>query len=381
VQVFPSTAAVTAFGPGFAPAGAVRAGESFVLETADCYDGQFTSADVLRPDIDMARFNRATGPVHVDGIAAGDWVLVRIERIDVRGPGVMAVAPGLGVLGARVTAPSTRLLPVADGRVWLTERVGVPLRPMVGILGVATAGETVPSSVPGPHGGNLDTRLLTPGAALALRANRPGLGLAAGDLHAAMGDGELGGTGVEIGGRVQLSVRDVHRDVTAAVQVGCPDGAHRATVGVEPPAQREGPRGRAVPAQVPQPRQGVLHDGGAAGGQPPQGRGRLGRGDEPPGLPLEVAGVRPPVGERVQRLVVAPHRQVEEDRPALRGLHADAVARVGAQLPHEAGARAGQPVDRRDGGGELAHRRVLQRRSQPGDVDLRQVVHPGQGIR
>jgi amidase len=206
VQVFPSTAAVTAFGPGFAPAGAVVAGESFVLETADCYDGQFTSADVLRPDIDMARFNRATGPVHVDGVAAGDWVLVRIERIDVRGPGVMAVAPGLGVLGARVTEPSTRLLPVADGRVWLTERVGVPLRPMVGILGVATAGETVPSSVPGPHGGNLDTRLLAPGASLALRANRPGLGLAAGDLHAAMGDGELGGTGVEIGGRVQLSV-------------------------------------------------------------------------------------------------------------------------------------------------------------------------------
>ncbi|GAA5125568.1 acetamidase/formamidase family protein [Pseudonocardia adelaidensis] len=206
MQLFSAAAAVTAFGPVFEPVGAVTAGESFVLETVDCYDGQFTSADVLRPDIDMARFNRATGPVHVDGVAAGDWVLVRIEGIDVHGPGVMAVAPGLGVLGAQVTRPSTRLLPVTDGRVWLTERVAIPLRPMVGILGVATAAETVPSSVPGPHGGNLDTRLLRPGAALALRANRPGLGLAAGDLHAVMGDGELGGTGVEIGGRVQLSV-------------------------------------------------------------------------------------------------------------------------------------------------------------------------------
>lgn len=206
MHVVPAAAAVTAFGPRFEPAATIGLGESVVLETVDCYDGQFTSAEVLRPDIDMARFNRATGPVHVDGVAAGDWVLVRIEDIEVRGPGVMAVAPGLGVLGEQVTQPSTRLLPVEAGRVWLTEQVGIPLAPMVGILGVATAGETVPSSVPGAHGGNLDTRLVRTGAAVAFRANQPGLGLAAGDLHAVMGDGELGGTGVEIGGRIRLSV-------------------------------------------------------------------------------------------------------------------------------------------------------------------------------
>lgn len=206
VQVFPASGAVTQFGPRFEPVGSVSLGESFVVETADCYDGQFTSAEVLRPDIDMARFNRATGPIRVDGVEAGEGVLVRIERIDVRGPGVMAVAPGLGVLGGQVTQASTRLLPIRDERVWLTEEIGVPLAPMIGILGVATAGETVATSVPGAHGGNLDTRLIRPGASIAFRAGRPGLGLAAGDLHAAMGDGELGGTGVEISGRVQLSV-------------------------------------------------------------------------------------------------------------------------------------------------------------------------------
>jgi amidase len=206
VLVVPSAAAVTAFGPRFDAAATIGLGESVVLETVDCYDGQFTSADVLRPAIDMARFNRATGPLHVEGVAPGEWVLVRVEDVEVAGTGVMAVAPGLGVLGAQVTQPSTRLLPVEAGRVWLTERVGVPLAPMVGILGVATAGENVPSSVPGPHGGNLDTRLIRSGAAVAFRANQPGLGLAAGDLHAVMGDGELGGTGVEIGGRVRLSV-------------------------------------------------------------------------------------------------------------------------------------------------------------------------------
>lgn len=206
MQEFPAAGGVTQFGPRFVPVGSVALGESFVVETADCYDGQFTSAAVLRPDIDMARFNRATGPIRVDGVETGDGVLVRVERVDVRGPGVMAVAPGLGVLGEQVTQASTRLLPVRDERVWLTEEIGVPLAPMVGILGVATAGDTVATSVPGAHGGNLDTRLVRPGASVAFRANQPGLGLAAGDLHAAMGDGELGGTGVEISGRVQLSV-------------------------------------------------------------------------------------------------------------------------------------------------------------------------------
>lgn len=207
MRVFPAGEAITQFGPRFAPVGSVALGESFVVETADCYDGQFTSTDVLRPNIDMARFNRATGPIRVDGVEPGDGVLVRVECVDVRGPGVMAVAPGLGVLGGQVVRASTRLLPIRDERVWLTEQIGVPLAPMIGIIGVATAAEQVATSVPGAHGGNLDTRLIRAGAAIAFRANQPGLGLAAGDLHAAMGDGELGGTGVEISGRVQLSVQ------------------------------------------------------------------------------------------------------------------------------------------------------------------------------
>jgi amidase len=209
MQAFSPERALTRFEPTFEPIGAVELNESFVLESRDCYDGQFTSTDVLRPGIDMNRFNRATGPIWVNGLSPGEWVVVDVERVDVDGPGVMAVAPGLGTLGDTVTRPSTRLLPVASGQVWLTDQIAVPLDPMVGILGVATAAESVASSVPGHHGGNLDTRLIRAGTGVAFRVNQPGLGLAAGDLHAVMGDGELGGTGVEIGGRVQLSVRQL----------------------------------------------------------------------------------------------------------------------------------------------------------------------------
>ncbi|MGH3358967.1 MAG: acetamidase/formamidase family protein [Nocardioidaceae bacterium] len=213
MQVFASDNAITEFSPCFDPVGAVELGESFAVETVDCYDGQIASEQTLRPDVDMAYFNRATGPIAVRGAETGEWVRVRIERIEVVGPGVMALTPGLGVLGELVESSATRLLEVRDGRAWLTPDVAIPLRPMVGIIGVATAEETVPSSVPGEHGANLDTRVLEEGVSLALRVGQPGLGLAVGDLHAAMGDGELGGTGIEIGGRVRLSVHrlDGHR--------------------------------------------------------------------------------------------------------------------------------------------------------------------------
>lgn len=203
---FDSDRGLTEFAPEYEAVGSVVVGEAFAVRTADCYDGQIADATTLRPQVDMARFNRATGPIAVRGVDVGEWVRIRIESIALTGSGVMALTPGLGVLGEDVAASSTRLLPIADGHAWLTDDIAVPLRPMVGILGVATSGETAPTSVPGEYGGNLDTRILERGASLAIRANQPGLGLAAGDLHAAMGDGELGGTGIEIAGEVVLRV-------------------------------------------------------------------------------------------------------------------------------------------------------------------------------
>ncbi|WP_393916635.1 acetamidase/formamidase family protein [Halostreptopolyspora alba] len=218
--------AVTEFSPRFEAVAAVGLGESFAVHTADCYDGQLSDERAVRPDVDMARFNRASGPVAVTGTRPGEWVRVVIERIEVAGRGVLALTPGLGVLGDTVEHPSTRVLRVSDGRAWLTPEVGIPLRPMVGILGVATARETVPSSTPGEHGGNLDTRVLTAGTALAVRVNQPGLGLCVGDLHAAMGDGELGGTGVEIAGEVRVRVERLGDHTGNRPLVLAPEGVH-----------------------------------------------------------------------------------------------------------------------------------------------------------
>lgn len=202
-----SSSSVSSFSAGHPAAATVQLGESFELDTADCYNGQITSSAVLRPHIDMGQFNKATGPVAVAGVESGDVIRIEIEDVTLGAQGIMAVNPGLGVLGDQVEAPETRMVSVRDGKAWINERIGVPIRPMVGVLGVAPpSGADIPNAWPGDHGGNLDTRLLGPGSALLIRANQPGALVLAGDLHAVQGDGELGGTGVEISGTVRLRV-------------------------------------------------------------------------------------------------------------------------------------------------------------------------------
>ncbi|WP_427870840.1 acetamidase/formamidase family protein [Leucobacter luti] len=200
---------VTSFSPAHPPVASVALGESFQCATVDCYAGQITTSQVLRPHVDMSEFNRATGPVEIVGVQPGDTLRIEIERISLHSPGVMALSPGLGILGEQITAPETRIVPIEDNRARIADAVSVPVEPMVGVLGLAPESGDIPNAWPGNHGGNLDTRLLGEGSALIVRASHAGALVCVGDLHALQGDGELGGTGIEIGGEVQLRVERI----------------------------------------------------------------------------------------------------------------------------------------------------------------------------
>jgi amidase len=200
------------FDGGAQPAVTVTAGASVTLETADCFDDQVRSPDDVLEAIDWDRINPATGPVYVDGAGPGDVLSVLVEAIDIGPQGVMAVAPDFGVLGSEFPGIAHRIVPIEGGTARIAVGVAVPLRPMIGVIGVAPSGAPVANSTPGAHGGNLDTRLIGPGTVVHLPVARDGALLAVGDLHAAMGDGEICGTGVEVGGTVTLRL-DVRRDL------------------------------------------------------------------------------------------------------------------------------------------------------------------------
>ncbi|MGZ4890214.1 MAG: acetamidase/formamidase family protein, partial [Candidatus Angelobacter sp.] len=87
--------------------------------------------------------------------------------------------------------------------------VKFPLHPFFGCIGVAPAGGEARTSVgPEAFGGNMDSPEASVGNTVYFPVNVPGAMLFLGDGHAAMGDGEIAGTALEVPlrGRVQVRV-------------------------------------------------------------------------------------------------------------------------------------------------------------------------------
>jgi len=196
---------VFTFDAAHEPVATVDPGTVIEIETWDCFTGQVTSESDTHETIDNDLINPATGPVFVRGAEPGDSLSVTI--IDIRpGPrGAAMCIPEWGQLGPSVTS-STRIFRVEDGLVTMNDRVSFPARPMFGVLGVAPASGGVSTLAAGRHGGNMDDNSNAAGATVHLPVFQPGGLLAIGDMHASMGDGEISGTGIEIGGTAIIKV-------------------------------------------------------------------------------------------------------------------------------------------------------------------------------
>jgi len=193
---------VWGFGPDLEPVLEVDPGAVVRFETNDCFTGQIASEDDLVTEIDFERVNSATGPVAVRGAEPGDSLVVELLEVNPGPVGFATLIPGFGQLIDQVRSPLTRLFRVEGDTIHMNDRVRFPLRPMVGVVGVATDGDLVLNGWAGRHGGNLDNHLHGPGARIYFPVRRPGGMFAVGDMHASMGDGEICFTGVEIAGEV-----------------------------------------------------------------------------------------------------------------------------------------------------------------------------------
>src|SRR4029450_2885707 len=195
---------IWAFGPDLEPVLEIDPGTIVRIETNDCFSGQIRSEDDLVTEIDFERVNSATGPIAVRGAEPGDSLVVELFDVSPIEWGVATLIPGYGQLIDKVQAPLTRLFKVEDGWVEMNDRVRFPAPPMVGVVGLRTAGENLTTGLAGRHGGNLDNHLHGPGARIYFPVQQPGGMFAVGDMHAPMGDGEICFTGVEIAGEVTV---------------------------------------------------------------------------------------------------------------------------------------------------------------------------------
>jgi amidase len=192
----------------------VEPNETFVVECAiNVNDGtirklgqQLTPADVTMPFV-----NGATGPIEVQGAKAGDMLRLDVVGMELDSLGFTSLWPGIGMFPDWVRRKEfgiqTRVVEVRDGHVLWNEHVKLPVRPMIGVAGVAPLHGAVLTVDNGPHGGNLDVQEITSGNSVFFRVNKDGAHLFLGDCHAIQGDGEANGMGaIEIAATLTVKV-------------------------------------------------------------------------------------------------------------------------------------------------------------------------------
>lgn len=193
------------------PIKTVASGTTIEIETYDCFQNQIQSEDTVVSEIDWNQINPATGPIYVEGALPGDVLKVKIEKLEIGDQGVMVVGPNLGVMGHRMTEMEAKIIPVRDGKA-IFDEVEIPINPMIGVIGVAPEGEGINCGTPGAHGGNMDNKMVTEGATLYFPIFAEGALFGLGDFHAAMGDGEISVSGIEIPGKATVTL-EVLKDV------------------------------------------------------------------------------------------------------------------------------------------------------------------------
>ena len=194
----------------------VKPGDRVVTKTVDAggtdWDGK---AVAMGP-------NPQTGPFYIEGAAPGDTLIVRIEKLETNRATAFSsslLAPytvdpaTLATRADRDAARATWRIDKTKGTVRVEtpgivpDGLELPLRPMLGCIGVAPARkETIATSTPGSFGGNMDYAGMTAGVTVMLPVYEPGALLFIGDAHARQGEGEVSGTGLETSMDVEFTV-------------------------------------------------------------------------------------------------------------------------------------------------------------------------------
>jgi acetamidase/formamidase len=221
----------------------IKPGDRVITKTADAAGVDWDGKQVAQGP------NPQTGPFFVEGAEPGDMLVVRIEKIETNRTTAYsssllapyAVDPAsIGTRVDREPRRSNWQIDKAAGVARLTDpeirptSMTLPLRPMLGCVGVAPARkEAISTSTPGPFGGNMDYAGVNAGVTVMLPVNEPGALLFIGDGHARQGEGEVAGTGLETSMDVEFTV-----DLVKKQAVGWPrieNDTHIMTLGSERP--------------------------------------------------------------------------------------------------------------------------------------------------
>jgi len=190
--------------------------------------------------------NAQTGPFYVGNAKPGDVLAIHIKRLRLNrdyADSLDAIASRVkdanlavkaGNLGHNVRwhldlKRNVATLALPSGHL---KNFSVPLRPMLGCIGIAPEFGFAPFSTgdAGRYGGNMDYNDVVEGSTVYLEVTQPGALLYMGDAHAAMGDGETTEWGLETSMDVEFSVDVIPGKFISTPRVDT--GSHIAAVGL-----------------------------------------------------------------------------------------------------------------------------------------------------
>jgi amidase len=209
------------YSASYQPVARLKSGNILETTTVDCFGDA-----IKKPGETLSMApgdNPLTGPFYIEGAEPGDTLAVKVLDLQVNGnQGIGALAPGFGAINSTNYTPM--LNPPIKEKIWFYPidhatstatfqaldskyTVKIPLHPFFGCIGVAPAGGEARSSVvPEAFGGNMDSPEASVGNTVYFPVNAPGAMLFLGDGHAAMGDGEVAGTAIEVPLRSRIQV-------------------------------------------------------------------------------------------------------------------------------------------------------------------------------
>ena len=216
----------------------IKSGDTVVTRTWDSGGGDRHGVHHLKhPYVPPEGGNPLFGPFYVEGAEPGDALEVHLDKVRVnRNYGYTTT----GIPDSRLKPGDTKnsrpksyemdavrpqradLIPWDIDLAKLTTsprlrsnmrsdwKIEIPVRPMVGTMGVAEPGTArEPYSPISTHGGNMDYNDVAEGATLYFPVHHKGAYFYLGDGHALQGDGEGFGAGVETSMNIQFTLRVV----------------------------------------------------------------------------------------------------------------------------------------------------------------------------
>ncbi len=187
------------------PAIKVNKGDEVVFHTIDAHNGTVPKGtDVVFPNIDLSECNPISGPVYVHDAEPGDVLKVKIMDIEISGLGYVPARNNMGSVKGLASKNIARNMLIKDNHIYFDQDIKIPLRPMIGTIGVAPKDCPVFSAFVGMHGGNMDNNDVKKGSIIYFPVFSEGALLSVGDVHASMGDGELTSGGVDTCAKIVL---------------------------------------------------------------------------------------------------------------------------------------------------------------------------------